>query len=62
MFRILSLEIYFVQVPIADFADAVLLGDEVVVFEVESGSAMIYAASTDNVTQDPSIQIARPIR
>jgi hypothetical protein len=53
---------YFVQVPFADFANAVLLGDEVVIFEIESGSAIIYASSTDRVSQDPSIQIARPVR
>lgn len=53
---------YFVQVPLSEFTGgSVLLGDEVVVFEVEGGSALIYGAITDNLTQDPSVQIARPL-
>jgi hypothetical protein len=28
---------------------------------VEGGSALIYGAITDNLTQDPSVQIARPL-
>jgi hypothetical protein len=52
---------YFVQVPLAELAgNAVLLGDEVVVIAVDAGSAMVYGATTDNLTQDPSVQIARP--
>lgn len=53
---------YLVQVPLSEFTGgSVLLGDEVVTFDVEAGSALIYGAITDNTTQDPSIQIARPI-
>src|SRR5262249_45985424 len=53
---------YFVQRPLSEFTgNAVLLGDEVVIFDVEAGSALIYGAITDNVTQDPSAQIARPL-
>jgi hypothetical protein len=52
---------YFVQVPLSAFAGGILLGDEVVSFTVESGSAIVYGASTDNITQDPSAQIARPL-
>jgi len=40
---------------------APLAGDEVLLFEVESGSAIVYASTNDNVTQDPSVQIARPL-
>src|ERR1051326_28035 len=52
---------YFTQVSAATLTGATFSGDETIVFEVEAGSAMIYASSTDNTTQDPSVQIARPI-
>ncbi len=53
---------YFVQLPLSDFTgNAVLLGDEVLVIAVDTGSAIVYGATTDNVTQDPSVQIARPV-
>jgi hypothetical protein len=53
---------FFVQLPLSDFTGgSVLLGDEVVIFDVEAGSALIYGAITDNTTQDPSVQIARPL-
>jgi hypothetical protein len=38
-----------------------LTGDEVLLFDVEAGSAIVYASTNDNVTQDPSVQIARPL-
>ncbi|HEV7764732.1 MAG TPA: hypothetical protein VGQ76_07015 [Thermoanaerobaculia bacterium] len=45
-------------------AAAALLGiapgaGEAIVMEILSGSAIVYGASTDNLTQDPSLQIAR---
>ena len=40
---------------------APLAGDEVLLFDVESGSVIVYASTNDNVTQDPSVQIARPL-
>ena len=53
---------FFIQLPLLDFTGgSVLLGDEIVSFEVESGSALIYGSITDNMTQDPSVQIARPL-
>lgn len=43
-------------------ADAVagetLLSNDSLVFEITSGSAIIYGAMTDNVTNDPSLQLA----
>lgn len=38
-----------------------LSGNESVRFIVEAGSMIVYASSTDNLTNDPSIQIARPL-
>jgi len=52
---------YFTQVPAATLTGATFTGDETIEFDVEAGSAMVYASSTDNTTQDPSVQIARPI-
>jgi hypothetical protein len=53
---------YFVQLPLSEFTGgAVLLGDEVIVIAVDSGSAIAYGATTDNITQDPEVQIARPV-
>ena len=54
---------YFVQLPLAELVDnAVVLGDEVIVIAVDAGSAIVYGATTDNITQDPSVQIARPLQ
>ncbi|MEA2465526.1 MAG: hypothetical protein QOJ98_3273 [Acidobacteriota bacterium] len=39
----------------------VLTGGETISFELTSGSAFIYGATTDNVTNDPSVQIAARI-
>jgi hypothetical protein len=53
---------YFVQLSLASLVNnAVLLGNEVVVIIVDTGSAIVYGATTDNLTQDPSVQIARPV-
>jgi len=39
----------------------VLAGGETISFDVTSGSALIYGATTDNTTNDPSVQFARRI-
>ena len=39
----------------------VLTGGETISFELTSGSAFIYGATTDNVTNDPSVQFATRI-
>ncbi len=41
------------------FPGVVFAGDESVTVEVTSGAAFVYATVADNVTNDPSIQIAR---
>jgi len=38
-----------------------LTGGETISFTVTSGSAFIYGSTTDNTTNDPSIQLARPV-
>ena len=53
---------FFTQVGSANFLDGfALAGGETISFEVTSGSAFIYGATTDNVTNDPSVQFARKI-
>jgi len=39
----------------------VLTGGESIAIRINSGSAFIYGATTDNKTYDPSIQFARRI-
>jgi len=53
---------FFAQTSAAGFLDGfALTGGETISFEVTSGSAFIYGATTDNVTNDPSVQFARRI-
>ena len=51
---------FFTQVGSATFLDGyTLAGGESISFEITSGSAFIYGATTDNTTNDPSVQFAR---
>lgn len=53
---------FFQQVGSALFLDGYsLVGGETITLEVTSGAAFIYGATTDNVTNDPSVQVARKI-
>jgi hypothetical protein len=53
---------FFAQVGSAPFLDGyALAGGETISFEVTSGSAFVYGATTDNTTNDPSVQFARKI-
>ena len=53
---------FFEQVGSAALLDGyVLAGGETITFEVTSGSAFLYGATTDNTTNDPSVQFARRI-
>jgi uncharacterized protein YjdB len=53
---------FFAQNGSTDFLEGLALtGSETISFEVTSGSAFIYGATTDNVTNDPSAQFARRI-
>jgi len=51
---------YLTQFAAASLAP--LTGDEVLEFAVDAGSAIVYASANDNITQDPSVQIARPVQ
>lgn len=53
---------FFAQSGSTDFLDGLVLnGGETISFEVTRGSAFLYGATTDNVTNDPSVQFARRI-
>ena len=53
---------FFQQVASAQFLDGfALAGGETISFTVTSGSAFVYGATTDNTTNDPSVQFARKL-
>ena len=53
---------YFKQFPSAEFLDGfVLTGGETISIEISAGAAFIYGSTTDNVTNDPSVQFARRV-
>ena len=49
---------FFVQGPATDFLGAPLSGGESLSFSIDSGSAVVYGVNADNITQDPSLQLA----
>lgn len=53
---------YFVQISTSALLDGhTLTGGETLTFEITSGTAILYGATTDNTTNDPSVQFARRI-
>ncbi|HKO59181.1 MAG TPA: hypothetical protein VJ276_25165 [Thermoanaerobaculia bacterium] len=53
---------FFAQVGSAAMLDGyALAGGETITFEVTSGSAFVYGSTTDNTTNDPSVQLARRV-
>jgi hypothetical protein len=53
---------FFRQVGSAEFLDGfALTGGETITINVTAGAAFVYGATTDNVTNDPSVQFARKI-
>ena len=51
---------FFAQTGSAVFLDGyAITGGETISFEVTAGSAFVYGSTTDNVTNDPSVQFAR---
>jgi hypothetical protein len=53
---------WFIQVPAETLLGAPLPADATVTITMNSGGAIIYGSITDNTTQDPSLQFARPMR
>lgn len=55
-------ETFFTQTSAADFLEGhVLAGGETISLEPTSGNVFVYGATTDGVTNDPSVQFAKPI-
>jgi hypothetical protein len=52
---------YFVQKSSAEVLGMSLGASDSVTFRVDDGSAIVYGATTDNKTQDPSQQVARAL-
>lgn len=49
----------FMQTPAADFATMALGANEYLSIEVTAGRAIVYGSWIDNLTNDPSMQLAR---
>jgi hypothetical protein len=53
---------FFRQIGSTEFLDGfVLTGGETISLDVTNGAAFLYGATTDNITNDPSVQLARRI-
>jgi len=53
---------FFIQPGSATMLDGyALTGEETITIAISSGSAFIYGSTTDNTTQDPSVQFAKRI-
>ena len=53
---------YFEQVTSAAFLGRTIGESETLIFIIEEGSAIIYGSTTDNITQDPALQLAERVR
>jgi hypothetical protein len=51
--------VFFTQLPAAALVETELFGSDSIRFRVEAGSAILYGAATDNVTQDPAAKVVR---
>jgi hypothetical protein len=53
---------FFRQIGSTEILDGyVLVGGETIIIQVTSGSAFVYGSTTDNTTQDPSVQFAKKV-
>lgn len=50
---------FFEQVDAATFIGGAVSANDSIRIHVDAGSLFVYGATTDNTTQDPSIQISR---
>ncbi|MDP9361937.1 MAG: hypothetical protein M3P29_10845 [Acidobacteriota bacterium] len=50
---------FFQQTAASSLLGTTLAETDTIVFTIQSGSAIVYGATTDNITQDSSLQIAR---
>jgi hypothetical protein len=54
--------VFFVQLPAAALLETELRGNESIRLRVDAGSAIVYGATTDNLTQDPMLKVVRPLK
>jgi hypothetical protein len=53
---------FFRQIGSTEILDGyVLVGGETITIQITSGSAFVYGSTTDNTTQDPSVQFAKKV-
>lgn len=52
---------YFEQQPSAPFLGITLVSNDSIEVSVDSGSAVVYGATTDNTTNDPSVQFVKVV-
>ena len=52
---------FFRQLGSSDILGYTLVGGETITVQITSGSAFVYGSTTDNTTQDPSVQFAKRI-
>ena len=53
---------YFRQIGSSEMLEGyALVGGETITIQITSGSAFIYGSTTDNTTQDPSVQFAKKV-
>lgn len=52
---------FFVQQTAAEFLGTTLEPDDSIEFRIDRGSVILYGATTDNTTNDPSVQYARVV-
>ncbi len=54
--------VFFTQTPASALVEMELQGSDTILLEVESGSAILYGATTDNISQDPMIKVVRRLQ
>jgi hypothetical protein len=54
--------VFFTQTPAPALVEMELQGSDTILLEVESGSAILYGATTDNISQDPMIKVVRRLQ
>lgn len=52
---------YFIQESASDFLGTTLEASDTIEVRIDRGSVILYGATVDNITQDPSIQYARVV-
>jgi hypothetical protein len=51
--------VFFTQMPASALVETELQGSDTILLHIESGSAIVYGATTDNISQDPTLKIVR---